>query len=186
MVGMLDDISHQTNISYKNKGDFIVCLGSLNATLGGSEYLKTVHGKIEGPLHNFDIKSELDVQNLCLSAIKKGIIKSAHDISDGGLAVNIAESILHSDQNIGAEINLSRKMRNDELLFGECQSVIIVTISEDNLYDLIKKAQELNVYTQTIGKVTDNGKLVVNDLIDIDKTTLNKAYYKSLEEIMKA
>ena len=186
MVGMLDDISHQTNISYKNKGDFIVCLGSLNATLGGSEYLKTVHGKIEGPLHNFDIKSELDVQNLCLSSIKKGIIKSAHDISDGGLAVNIAESILHSDQNIGAEINLSRKMRNDELLFGECQSVIIVTISEDNLYDLIKKAQELNVYTQTIGKVTDNGKLVVNDLIDIDKTTLNKAYYKSLEEIMKA
>jgi len=185
MVGMLDDISQQTNISYKNKGDFIVCLGSLNVTLGGSEYLKTVHGKIEGPLHNFDIKSELDVQNLCLSSIKKGIIKSAHDISDGGLAVNIAESILHSDQNIGAEINLSRKMRNDELLFGECQSVIIVTISEDNLYDLITKAQELNVYTQTIGKVTDNGKLIVNDLIDIDKTTLNKAYYKSLEEIMK-
>ena len=63
-----------------------------------------------------DIKSELDVQNLCLDAIKEGLINSAHDISDGGLAVNIAESILFSDESIGAEINLSRKMRNDELL----------------------------------------------------------------------
>ena len=186
MVGMLEDMAHTTSISYKNEGDFIVCLGSLNPTLGGSEYLKTVHGKIEGPLHNFDIKSELDVQNLCLDAIKEGLINSAHDISDGGLAVNIAESILFSDKSISAEINLSRKMRNDELLFGECQSVIIVTINEENLFTLVEKAQTLNVYTQTIGKVTSNGKLVINDLIDIGKKELNDAYFRSLEKIMKS
>ena len=186
MVGMLEDMAHATSISYKNEGDFIVCLGSLNPTLGGSEYLKIVHDKIEGPLHNFDIKSELDVQNLCLDAIKEGLINSAHDISDGGLAVNIAESILFSDKSIGAEINLSRKMRNDELLFGECQSVIIVTINEENLFTLVEKAQALNVYTQTIGKVTCNGKLIINDLIDIGKKELNDAYFQSLEKIMKS
>ena len=186
MVGMLEDMAHATTISYKNEGDFIVCLGSLNPTLGGSEYLKIVHDKIEGPLHNFDIKSELDVQNLCLDAIKEGLINSAHDISDGGLAVNIAESILFSDESIGAEINLSRKMRNDELLFGECQSVIIVTINEENLFTLVEKAQALNVYTQTIGKVTSNGKLIINDLIDIGKKELNDAYFQSLEKIMKS
>ena len=186
MVGMLENISHATNISYKKEGDFIVCLGSLNPTLGGSEYLKTIHGKIEGPLHNFDLKSELDVQNLCLTSIKDGIIKSAHDLSDGGLAVNISESILYSDKNIGAEINLSRKLRDDELLFGECQSVIIVTIDEENLYSLIEKAQELNVYTQTIGKVTNSGKLKINNLIEINKRKLNKAYFDSLEKIMKS
>ena len=186
MVGMLEDMAHATSISYKNEGDFIVCLGSLNPTLGGSEYLKIVHDKIEGPLHNFDIKSELDVQNLCLDAIKEGLINSAHDISDGGLAVNIAESILFSDKGIGAEINLSRKMRNDELLFGECQSVIIVTINEENLFTLVEKAQALNVYTQTIGKVTSNGKLIINDLIDIGKKELNDAYFQSLEKIMKS
>ena len=186
MVGMLKDMAHATSISYKNEGDFIVCLGSLNPTLGGSEYLKIVHDKIEGPLHNFDIKSELDVQNLCLDAIKEGLINSAHDISDGGLAVNIAESILFSDKSIGAEINLSRKMRNDELLFGECQSVIIVTINEENLFTLVEKAQALNVYTQTIGKVTSNGKLIINDLIDIGKKELNDAYFQSLEKIMKS
>ncbi len=186
MVGMLEDMTHATSISYKNEGDFIVCLGSLNPTLGGSEYLKIVHDKIEGPLHNFDIKSELDVQNLCLDAIKEGLINSAHDISDGGLAVNIAESILFSDESIGAEIKLSRKMRNDELLFGECQSVIIVTINEENLFTLVEKAQALNVYTQTIGKVTSNGKLIINDLIDIGKKELNDAYFQSLEKIMKS
>ena len=186
MVGMLEDMAHATSISYKNEGDFIVCLGSLNPTLGGSEYLKIVHDKIEGPLHNFDIKSELDVQNLCLDAIKEGLINSAHDISDGGLAVNIAESILFSDKSIGAEINLSRKMRNDELLFGECQSVIIVTINEENLFTLVEKAQALNVYTQTIGKVTSNGKLIINDLIDIGKKELNDAFFQSLEKIMKS
>ena len=186
MVGMLEDMAHATSISYKNEGDFIVCLGSLNPTLGGSEYLKIVHDKIEGPLHNFDIKSELDVQNLCLDVIKEGLINSAHDISDGGLAVNIAESILFSDESIGAEINLSRKMRNDELLFGECQSVIIVTINEENLFTLVEKAQALNVYTQTIGKVTSNGKLIINDLIDVGKKELNDAYFQSLEKIMKS
>ena len=186
MVGMLEDMAHATSISYKNEGDFIVCLGSLNPTLGGSEYLKIVHDKIEGPMHNFDIKSELDVQNLCLDAIKEGLINSAHDISDGGLAVNIAESILFSDKSIGAEINLSRKMRNDELLFGECQSVIVVTINEENLFTLVEKAQALNVYTQTIGKVTSNGKLIINDLIDIGKKELNDAYFQSLEKIMKS
>ena len=186
MVGLLDDISHTTTISYKDSGDFIVCLGALNGTLGGSEYLKSIHKKIEGPLHNFDIKSELDVQALCLSGIREGYIKSAHDLSDGGLAVNISESLLYSDKKIGAEISLSRKLRADELLFGECQSVIIVTLEEKNLYKLISKAQELNVYTQTIGKVTEKASLTINDLVDLDKSVLDEAYFSSLEKIMQA
>ena len=186
MVGLIDDISQTTSITYKDPGDFIVCLGALNPTLGGSEYLKTIHGKIEGPIHNFDIKSELDVQELCLYAIKNSLINSAHDISDGGLAVNISESILFSENNIGAEINFSRKVRTDELLFGECQSVIIVTVKEKDLHSLIEKAQELNVYTQTIGKVTDSCDLKINDLIDVKKNKLKTAYFDSLEKIMNA
>ena len=186
MVGLIDDISKTTSITYKDPGDFIVCLGALNPTLGGSEYLKTIHGKIEGPIHNFDIKSELDVQELCLYGIKNGLINSAHDISDGGLAVNISESILFSEKNIGAEINLSRKVRTDELLFGECQSVIIITIQEKDLHSLIEKAQELNVYTQTIGKVTDSCNLKINDLIDVNKNKLKNAYFNTLEKIMQS
>ena len=101
------------------------------------------------------------------------------------MAVNISESILFSDEGLGAEINLSRKLRNDELLFGECQSVIIVTIKEEDLYDLITKAQELGVYTQTIGKVVDSPNLRINDLIDLDRDSLSKAYFESFEEMME-
>ena len=185
MVGLLDNINDFTSASFKDEGDFIIALGSINSTLGGSEYLKTIYSKIEGPIHNFDIESELSVQKLCLNAIKKGFIKSAHDLSDGGLAVNISESILFSEKGIGAKINLSRKLREDELLFGECQSVIIVSIEEKNLHELVSIANKLNVYTQTIGKVTDNNRLIINDSIDIDRDLLHKAYYNSIKEIME-
>jgi len=185
MVGLLEDINDFTSASFKDDGDFIIALGSINSTLGGSEYLKTIYGKIEGPIHNFDIESELSVQKLCLNAIKQGFIKSAHDLSDGGLAVNISESILFSNKGIGAKINLSRKLRDDELLFGECQSVIIVTIEEINLHKLVSMANKLNVYTQTIGKVTDDNKLLINDLINIDRDLLDEAYYNSIKEIME-
>ncbi|MDC0145153.1 phosphoribosylformylglycinamidine synthase subunit PurL [bacterium] len=185
MVGLLEDINNFTSASFKDEGDFIIALGSINSTLGGSEYLKTIYKKIEGPIHNFDIESELSVQKLCLNAIKKGFIKSAHDLSDGGLAVNISESILFSKKGIGAKINLSRKLREDELLFGECQSVIIVSIEENNLHELVSMANKLNVYTQTIGKVTDNNKLTINNLINVDRDLLDNAYYNSIKEIME-
>ena len=185
MVGMLDNIENTTSISYKDDGDFIVCLGMINSRLGGSEYLKIVHNKIEGPIHDFDIETELDVQKLCLQAIHKKLIKSAHDISDGGLAVNIAESILFSNKGLGVEINLTRKLRDDELLFGECQSVIIVTIEEENLHKLVSMANDLNVYTQTIGKVRNNSKLSINNLINIERASLNEAYFNTLQEIME-
>ena len=95
MVGELEDMAHPTTMEFKNPGDFIVCIGSLNGKLGGSEYLKVVHNKIEGPLANIDMDYELEMQKLCLKAIQSGIINSAHDFSVGGLSINVAESILN-------------------------------------------------------------------------------------------
>ena len=177
MVGEIDDIKNHTTMDFKKTGDFILLLGSLRGSLGGSEYLKTIHGKIEGPLANFDIDYEIAVQNLCLSLIKKGIIKSAHDMSDGGLSVNIAESILHSkDKSLGAKLNIESKLRDDELLFGECQSVIIITINEKDLITVITEAKKSNVHTQTIGRVTNDKTLTINELVSIDRDKLSTAY----------
>ena len=128
---------------------------------------------------------ERKVQELVLEGIKKGYIKSAHDLSDGGVAVNIAESILNSSSNIGAKIDFDRKLRNDEMLFGECQSVIIVTIEADCLHKLILLAQGLDVYTQTIGRVNDTSRLEINDLINISRADLHEAYFNSLNKLMK-
>ena len=184
MVGLLENINRSTTIEFKGAGDFIVTLGALNGCLGGSEYLRTIHGKIQGPIPHLNLELEMGIQELCLEAIKKGIIKSAHDLSDGGLAVNISESIVHSKQGLGARLDVVRKLQNNELLFGECQSVIVVTLEESALYELILLAQKLDMYTQTIGRVTDTNSLVINDQINISRIKMENAYFNSLEKIM--
>ena len=184
MVGLLENINQSVTIEFKDAGDFIVTLGALNGCLGGSEYLRTIHGKIQGPIPHLNLELEMGIQELCLEAIKKGIIKSAHDLSDGGLAVNISESIVHSKQGLGARLDVVRKLQNNELLFGECQSVIVVTLEESALYELILLAQKLDMHTQTIGRVTDTNSLVINDQINISRIKMENAYFNSLEKIM--
>ena len=184
MVGLLENINQSTTIEFKGAGDFIVTLGALNGCLGGSEYLRTIHGKIQGPIPHLNLELEMGIQELCLEAIKKGIIKSAHDLSDGGLAVNISESIVHSKQGLGARLDVVRKLQNNELFFGECQSVIVVTLEESALYELILLAQKLDMHTQTIGRVTDTNSLVINDQINISRIKMENAYFNSLEKIM--
>jgi phosphoribosylformylglycinamidine synthase len=184
MVGLLENINQSTTLEFKDAGDFIVTLGALNGSLGGSEYLRTIHGKIQGPIPHLNLELEMGIQELCLDAIKKGIIKSAHDLSDGGLAVNLSESLIQSKAGLGAKLDVVRKLHNSELLFGECQSVIIVTLEESALYELILLAQNLNVHTQTIGRVNESNSLVINDQIDISRTKLENAYFNSLEKIM--
>ena len=88
---------------------------------------------------------------------------------------------MFANENIGASLNLARKLENVELLFGECPSVIIVTISEENLYNLVALAKKHDIHTQTIGKVTDNGKMTVNDLISIDRKKMEESYFNSLK-----
>ena len=94
-MGLLENIQQNTTIEFKDKGDFIVTLGALNGCIGGSEYLRTIHNEVKGPIPHLNLELEIGIQELCLEAIKKGIIKSAHDLSDGGLAVNICESLIH-------------------------------------------------------------------------------------------
>ena len=184
MVGIIEDLNHITSMDFKKEGDFIIIIGSLNGKLGGSEYLKIIHDKIEGPIPSLDLEYESKVQKVTLEAIKSGIIKSAHDLSDGGLAVCISESLISSTKGLGAKINLTRKLRSDELLFGECQSAIVVTVEEDNLIELVKIAQSYDIPTQSIGKVTSNEKLIINNLINIDLNTIKRSYNKSLRSIM--
>ena len=184
MVGVLDDLSQQTTIGYKNEGDLIVAIGMINSRLGGSEYLKSIHGKIEGPISKLDVDLEMKVQKTCLRAIKKGVVNSAHDLSDGGLSVNVAESILNSKNGLGAHLSFDRKLRNDEVLFGECQSVIIVTVSKQDLDKLTLISSEEDAPIHTIGRVTNDDKLIINDCINLKRDKLYEAYFNSLEKIV--
>jgi phosphoribosylformylglycinamidine synthase len=184
MVGLIEDLKHITTLEFKNENDLIVMIGSFNVSLGGSSYLKYKYGRIEGPLATFSKQGEGKVQSVCLEAIHKHIIKSAHDISDGGLSVNIAESVCFSKKGMGAEINIDRKLRSDEILFGETQGVIIVSLDSKNLHHIALLAQDYNIHTQTIGFVTDTPSLKINDLVDVKRSLLEKNYFKSLESTM--
>ena len=184
MVGLLEDSSKRMDMSFKDSGDMIVAIGAINGELGGSEYLKNFHGLVEGPIPEINLDIESSMQKICLELIDKGLIKSAHDISDGGLSVNIAESICSSKKGLGAKINIDRKLRTDQILFGETQGVIIVSLDSKNLHHIALLAQDHNIHTQTIGVVTDSPNLKINDVIDIKRNLLEEKYYKSLESTM--
>ena len=82
------------------------------------------------------------MHKICLELISKGLINSAHDISDGGLAVNLSESICSGKSGLGAEISISRKLREDQILFGETQGVIVVSLEPKNLHHVALLAEE--------------------------------------------
>ena len=185
MVGFIEDISNYMTMDFKNEGDLIVAIGNINPSLGGSTYLKQFYDRVEGPLSNFNTVDEVNVQNLCLDLINQKIINSAHDVSDGGISVALAESVIFSKNNLGAEINIEHKMRIDELLFGECSSLILVSLNEAKLYDLVHLSKEHDVRTQTIGKVVNNGKFIINDSVDITKKQLSEVYNTSFSKIME-
>ncbi len=184
MVGLSKN-KNITTLDFKNENDIIVMIGPFNASLAGSSYLKLYYDKVCGPLPLFNMDNELNVQKVCYEAIDAGIISSAHDLSDGGLSVAIAESVISSSNNLGAYINVESKLTEKEVLFGECPSIIIVSLNEDSLYDLVLLAEKYDVNTQTIGRVTNDSRLVINDSLNIDKDDIIKSYTSTLDKIMK-
>ena len=184
MLGLIEELGHVTTPGFKDEGDFIVVLGSINGEVGGSEYLEMEHGLVAGEPPAINLETELHVQGACLEGIHQGIVLSAHDISDGGLAVCLTEALLAAPDGLGAEIHLTRRLRNDEILFGESQSTIIITVSEENLLPLQRIAMNDQVPCITIGRVTDSGRLQLNDLIDLGREQLREAYMESFGRIM--
>ncbi|HEY9910177.1 MAG TPA: AIR synthase-related protein, partial [Thermosynechococcaceae cyanobacterium] len=141
MVGRISDLTKISSQGWQSEGDLIYLLGlpleqnSRSVTLGGSEYLATIHGTIAGQPPAIDFNLERQVQAACREGIQRGWVRSAHDSAEGGIAVALAESCISGDR--GAEIRLqvpsspSPPLRWDLLLFGEGGARILVTIAPD-------------------------------------------------------
>jgi len=127
MIGIIDDLSCISTQYFKQDGDLIILLGVSGEELGASEYLKQVYNLVRGEVPYLDIDLEKRVQNSVLEMIADKLVQSAHDCSEGGLAVAIAESCISGSKTIGADIRFSSKIRLDALLFGETQSRIVVS-----------------------------------------------------------
>jgi phosphoribosylformylglycinamidine synthase len=181
MVGLIDDVELHCTQYFKNSGDQIVLLGKNLEELGGSEYLKIEHGLVEGPTPALDLELEKAVQESCLEAIKSGIVKSAHDCAEGGLAVAIAECCMSGEKKMGATIELDGDcIRRDALLFGESQSRIIITVKEEDLDRLEEIAGEKGAPLEVIGEVGGE-HLLIDDSINLGIEELNKAWLNAID-----
>ncbi len=140
MVGLMSDVGHATRSFFSHDGDLIVLLGRTLEEIGGSEYLALIHGREEGTPPGLDLALEAAVQSAALAGIDAGIVHSAHDCSEGGLAVALAECCISGTDALGAgepprgaTVDLPSGIREDALLFGESASRILLTLAEKDL-----------------------------------------------------
>ncbi|MBO8171698.1 MAG: phosphoribosylformylglycinamidine synthase subunit PurL [Bacillaceae bacterium] len=186
MVGLVHDTEHLTTQDFKQEGDHILLIGETKPELGGSEYQKLVNGKIEGRPPVIDLETEQKAQKLVLEAIQNGLVHSAHDLAEGGLAVALAESCISG--GIGASVSLDTDLRTDHMLFSESQSRFLLSVAEEHVAKLQKMAEEAGVPLKDIGRtggrdvhVSVNGKSVIT----VPVTDLESAWKGSIPSIMK-
>ncbi|OGD13057.1 MAG: phosphoribosylformylglycinamidine synthase II [Candidatus Aminicenantes bacterium RBG_16_66_30] len=153
VVGLLDDIGKAVSPGFKAAGDDVILIGESFEELGGTEYLKTVHGLEAGAPPAIDLELEKRTQEYLLETIDTGLLRSAHDLSEGGLAVALAESAFHSDRKLGCEVDLDGELRADALLFGESQSRVVVTCRKADAAGLLRLASRRGVPAKLIGRV---------------------------------
>lgn len=147
MVGLVADINHATTQSFKSAGDLIYLLGETKDEFGGSELQKLIYGKIFGKAPELDLEKEAKFQHQVLHAIREGLVASAHDVAEGGLAVAAAESLISSD-GLGAIIKIAGNTVS--ALFSESQSRFLLSVKKEH-----QQAFESLVEARLIGEVTD-------------------------------
>ncbi|MBT8382394.1 MAG: phosphoribosylformylglycinamidine synthase subunit PurL, partial [Ignavibacteria bacterium] len=186
MVGLVENLSHITTSYFKDEGDLIYILGEDDEELGGSEYLKIIHNKVAGDSPQLDFDVEKGLQDTLLELIRKNLIKSAHDVSEGGVICALAECcIINEEKIIGAEINLTIKSRKDFSYFSETQSRVIVTISKENKREFDKFVHSSNQLFFDIGEVRGTS-LKINDDINVNLNELYDLYFNTIPKIMSS
>jgi len=171
MVGIIKDVKKRCTVPFKDNGDIVILLG---------------FNRKEGEIPELDLDLERRVQMICLQAIQAGIVKSAHDLSEGGLAVALAECSILADK--GAIINLNDKIKENALLFGESQSRILLTISPENIFSLSDIAMLYEVPCSIIGKVGGKSLVIMKEgekLINQPVNKLKEAYFSAIPKILE-
>ena len=161
MVGLIEEERFITTQFFKNAGDVIMLVGDLGDELGASHFLKVCHGRKEGLPPRLDVEREIAVQETVRELIRSGLVKSAHDCSEGGLAAALAECCFNPVQLFGAEIDLSAvSLRPDQLLFNESQSRIVISVAKENADATMTFCNERQVSAQKLGNVASEDLII--------------------------
>ncbi len=178
MIGLIDNLDNLCKQAWVEAGDSIwmlgvpidlTLIGDLRVGLGASSYLECIHNSLTGRPPEIDLEKEKSIQSFLRQAINNGLIRSAHDVSDGGIAITIAECCISSDLGAHWEIP-SSKARLDRLLFAEGGARIIISISSENetawklLLNEVKNQSSGRVSASKIGKVTVEKELLISQM----------------------
>lgn len=159
MVGLVDNINYCCDLAFKEAGDLLLLLGGFSDQLGGSEYLYILHGLEKGEVPEPDLEAERRLIDLVLELISAGLLRSCHDIADGGLAVTLAECAIAGQ--LGFEVELpTAGGRPDAILFSEAAGRVVVSTRAQDLDKVRSRAIRRGVDVQILGQVQD-GNLVI-------------------------
>jgi len=190
MVGIIEDASKTVTQWFKDEGDAVVLLGESRDEIGGSEYLKVIHSQERGMPPDLDLDVEASLQKATLEAIGEGIVKSAHDCSEGGLAVALAECCFRGEADpVGCTVEVTDGFRLDAALFGETQSRIIVSVAAGSIEKLKGIMASHGVPCTVLGKVVGDRLIIKKDgdvLIDQPAAQLKKAWQDAIPSLLNA
>ena len=177
-LGLLQDVGAHCTVGFKEPEDLVVLLGASEvrgraSDLAGSEFMEVVHGLVVGR-PAIDLGLERRVQQVCRRAILESVVSSAHDCSDGGLAVALSESCLAG--GVGFQGTFGTSGRWDAALFGEAQSRIIVSLGPQSLDKLASLAEAVGVPMALLGETTQEPRLVIDGLLDVPLHELDHAW----------
>ena len=156
VVGLIEDATQVVRRVFQSDGDVVVLLGESHAELGGSEYLKVMHGLIRGVPPALDLAREAALQRLLVEGASKGLIRSAHDCAEGGLAVTLAECCF--DTTFGIDVDVAAVPSDGAFgdivtLFGESASRVVVSVAAERTAELVSMASAAGVPAAPIGRV---------------------------------
>ncbi|MBI2873405.1 MAG: phosphoribosylformylglycinamidine synthase subunit PurL [Chloroflexi bacterium] len=185
-VGVLENVERRCTAAFQRPGDAVVLLGARRiatdpSSLAGSEYLDLIHGRVEGQ-PTIDLAAEARLQRCLVSLVRLGLLSSAHDCSDGGLAVALAESCILG--GTGFRGSFSGKGRWDAALFGETPSRVVVSLAQGHLSSLALVSGQEGVPFTMLGTVIGDGRFIVPGLIDVPVPELADAYNHALERAL--
>ncbi|MFA3782464.1 phosphoribosylformylglycinamidine synthase subunit PurL [Melioribacteraceae bacterium 4301-Me] len=184
MVGLIENIDNVTTANFKDEGDLIYLLGEDYEEVGGSEYLKVIHNLVTGEIPKLDLQAEKDLHRILLKLIGMKLIKSAHDISEGGIITALAECcVMNRENQLGAQVKVHVKTREDFSLFSESQSRVIVTVAPENQAKFEEIASKGFTPYCLIGTVGGRS-LIVNDQYTFSLRSLSEIYFTSIEKKM--
>jgi phosphoribosylformylglycinamidine synthase len=187
MMGLFKNVEKRVTQWFKNEGDRVFLLGEIGHAIGGSRYLQVLHGQKTGLCPSLDLEKENKLIRFLVAGAEQELFQSAHDCSDGGFAVALAEccftGLTHENKFLGVKVLLPGGGRLDGRLYGEAQSRVLLSCKPEKASEVIALAQTHGIPISQIGMVGGENLEIV-DVLKAPVTKLGDLFFTAIEKMM--